>query len=203
MESPEGVRRAAVLVPIVAGRQASVLFIRRAAHLRRNADQVAFPGGLADEADGGDLRTTALREVAEELGADAGRVAIVHRLPDALVVNRTVLVTPFVGVLAERPALRLDDREVAAAFFIPFTAIVAPGGVHQGVEIYDDRPIPTWQFDWRGVHVWGATARILRLLLVEIENDAPLRAALAAAGVLASDASAPSPAAPARRPSGT
>jgi 8-oxo-dGTP pyrophosphatase MutT (NUDIX family) len=186
MELPEGVRRAAVVVPIVAEPQPSVLFIRRAAHLRRNADQIAFPGGLADDADGGDLRATALREYREELGADPAGLEVVHRLPDALVVNETVLVTPFVAVAQQRPALTLDAGEVAAAFFVPFAVIAAPGAVHQGVELFDGRAIPAWQFDWNDVHVWGATARILRLLLVEIENDASFRAALGRSGIATS-----------------
>src|SRR5580704_1227563 len=100
MNSPDGARRAAVVVPIVTAGGGHVLFIRRAAHLRRNADQVAFPGGVAEAIDGGDLRATALREFAEELGVDAGRVNVVRRLPDALVINRTMLVTPFVGLLS-------------------------------------------------------------------------------------------------------
>jgi 8-oxo-dGTP pyrophosphatase MutT (NUDIX family) len=186
MELPDGVRRAAVVVPIVAEPAPTVLFIRRAAHLRRNADQVAFPGGLADDADGEDLRVTALREYGEEVGADPGDLAVVHRLPDALVVNKTVLVTPFVAVAPERPKLTLDALEVAAAFFIPFAAIAAPGAVHQGVEVFEGRAIPAWQFDWSDVHVWGATARILRLLLVELENDDAFRVALGGAGIATS-----------------
>ncbi len=183
MSSSDGIQRAAVIIPIVTAGGGDVLFIRRAAHLRRNADQVAFPGGVAEAIDGGDLRITALREFSEELGVAAACVHIVRRLPDALVVNRTVLVTPFIGLLSTVPHFEADPAEVAAVFFIPLDAIRAPGALHEGIERFDGRAIPTWQFDWNGIHVWGATARMLSFLLDVLATDAGLRSELRDSGV--------------------
>ena len=177
-------RRAAVIVPIVAHHRPTVLFVRRAAHVRRNAGQMAFPGGLEDERDRGDLRTTALREFEEELGVSRHAVEIVHRLPDALVINRTVLVSPFVGILASLPSLFLDETELDAAVEIPLSRIATPGALHEGIETFGGFRISTWQFDDGATHVWGATARILRALLDALRDDERFRAALAERGIL-------------------
>jgi 8-oxo-dGTP pyrophosphatase MutT (NUDIX family) len=183
VDVPAATRRAAVVVPIVAAGEPSILFIKRARHLRRNAGQIAFPGGLVDDADGGDLRATALREFHEELGVPAALVDIVGRLPDALVVNRSVLVAPFVGVLATMPPIDVDHDEVESAFAIPIAHVVAPGSLHEGFEAFAGLRIRTWQLDYGDAHVWGATAWILRSLLKEVAGDVTLRAALAARGV--------------------
>lgn len=176
--------RAAVIVPIVAGPDPAILFIRRARHLRRNAGQIAFPGGLVDKADGDDLETTALREMEEEIGVGRDRVEVVGRLPDALVINGTVLVSPFVGVLDSLPATVVDRVEVDEAFPVPLGRIAEAGALHEGIEIFGGLRIPTWQFDFEGVHIWGATARILHSLLGALEREGSgLRESLAARGV--------------------
>jgi 8-oxo-dGTP pyrophosphatase MutT (NUDIX family) len=144
---------------------------------------MGFPGGLVDAADRDDLRHTALRELQEELGIGAEAVTIVHRLPDALVINRTVLVAPFVGVLTSLPALRIDPEEVEAALDVPLRRIVAPGALHEGIEAFGALRIPTWQFDDGAIHVWGATAWMLRSLLEAVAENPNLAAALRARGI--------------------
>src|SRR5688500_11808432 len=64
-------RRAAVALVLRDGPQGlELLFIRRAEHpLDPWSGQIAFPGGRAEPGDA-DLRTTAIRETAEELGFD-------------------------------------------------------------------------------------------------------------------------------------
>ena len=67
---PEGMRQllpAAVLIPIIARAEPSVLFTRRTPHLSRHAGQVSFPGGRLHE-DDPSLVETALRETQEETG---------------------------------------------------------------------------------------------------------------------------------------
>jgi 8-oxo-dGTP pyrophosphatase MutT (NUDIX family) len=178
------VQRAAVIVPIVAGPEPAVLFIRRAPHLRRNAGQIAFPGGLVDDADRDDLEATALREMEEEIGVGRDRVDVVGRLPDALVINRTVLISAFVGVLEGLPPLVVNRAEVDEAFDVPLARITAQGALHEGIEVFGGLRIPTWQFDFEGIHIWGATARILRTLLdAALDEAGELRNRLARRGV--------------------
>src|ERR1700690_2304233 len=101
--------RAAVIVPIFFERgEPGVLFVRRAGHMRRNAGQIAFPGGLADAADDDDLERPALGEFAEEVGLASERLDVLGRLPDVAVLNLTVNITPFVAVLAGEPEPHVD-----------------------------------------------------------------------------------------------
>ena len=76
-------RAAAVLIPVVARPQATVLFTQRASHLRDHAGQVAFPGGKIDADDNGPLGA-ALREAEEEIGLDRRFVSPVGYLPPYL-----------------------------------------------------------------------------------------------------------------------
>jgi 8-oxo-dGTP pyrophosphatase MutT (NUDIX family) len=152
--------RAAVVIPIVLEAEPLLAFIRRAAHLRRNPGQIAFPGGLIDAADS-DLRATALRELEEELGIPPARIEIVARLDDVRVVNGSALVTPFVGLIEPPLDARLDGGETAELHLVPLRAVTAPGAVRRGIERFADREIETWLFDYPGLHVWGATGRML------------------------------------------
>jgi 8-oxo-dGTP pyrophosphatase MutT (NUDIX family) len=159
---------AAVIVPIVRRADPTLVVVRRAPHLRRNPGEVAFPGGLIDAGDA-DARATALREFEEELGVASDRVAIVDRLADVVTLALSVTIAPFVGTLAPPDAFAADDNEIASVREIPLHAIYVPGALHPGTERVerDGRrcEVPTWIFDYDGLHVWGATARIMRDLL--------------------------------------
>lgn len=70
-------RRSAVLIPLcLVDGEPSVLFTVRSRQMSKHAGEVSFPGGMADEADGGDAITTALREANEELAIPRDRVDI-------------------------------------------------------------------------------------------------------------------------------
>jgi 8-oxo-dGTP pyrophosphatase MutT (NUDIX family) len=160
---------AAVVVPIVRYPEPAIVFVLRAAHLRRNPGQVAFPGGVVDEADGEDPATTALREFEEELGVQRERVAIVDRLQNVVTLSLNVSITPFLGVLDPPVAYRPDERETAGVHEVPLAALYAPGALHEGVEPVERdgrvHQVATWLFDHEVLHVWGATGRMLHDLL--------------------------------------
>jgi len=187
-----------VVIPLIATPRPAILFVRRGAHLRRNAGQIGFPGGLIEAKDNDDRLRTALRELQEELGIPESGIAIVHRLPEAQLIRRGMRVTPFVGVMEVLPPLRIDADELDGAVCIPLAAILAPGALHEGIETFAGLRIPTWQFDYETTHIWGATARILRMLLEAVAENAGLRATLQRRGITF----VPSPAVPMRRPSG-
>lgn len=159
---------AAVVIPVVRYNDPALVFVRRAAHLRRNPGQIAFPGGLIDAADA-DGRAAALREFEEELGVPHERVRIVARLEDVVTLALSVTVTPFVGLLDPPLEYAHDANETEDVHEIPLGALYAPEALHCGIESverdgtrYD---VPTWLFDYAGVHVWGATARMLHALV--------------------------------------
>src|SRR5262245_19718830 len=63
------IRPAAVLVPIIARPEPSVLFTQRTAHLADHAGQIAFPGGKIEAGDASPA-AAALREAEEEIALD-------------------------------------------------------------------------------------------------------------------------------------
>jgi 8-oxo-dGTP pyrophosphatase MutT (NUDIX family) len=159
---------AAVVIPIIRHAAPTLIFVRRAAHLRRNPGQIAFPGGLIDEADGPNPVDAALREFEEELGVARERVRIVDRLDGVVTLALNVTVAPFVGVLEPPVSFRYDAGETESVHEIPAAALYEPGALHAGTEPVEHDGervlVHTWLFDYGGLHVWGATARMLHAL---------------------------------------
>jgi 8-oxo-dGTP pyrophosphatase MutT (NUDIX family) len=173
---------AAVVIPIVRSDNPAIVFVRRAEHLRRNPGQIAFPGGVVDVTDG-NARDAALREFEEELGLPRERVAIFARLEDVVTLALSVTVTPFVGTIDPPLDFAVDPGETADVHEIPLFAIYETGALHRGSEaVFHDGTrydVPTWLFDFAGIHIWGATARMLHALVVRYPTiDALMNAPL-------------------------
>lgn len=159
---------AAVLVPIVERETGlSVLLTRRAERLRDHPGQISFPGGRIEPADAGAL-DAALRETREELGLDVARIEVAGYLPVHAVVTGFA-VTPVVGFLAPPLTLRPDPLEVAEAFEVPMRHLMTPGAAVAGVRQAGGIEWPVWEFPWEGRRIWGATAHIIRSLILTIE----------------------------------
>jgi 8-oxo-dGTP pyrophosphatase MutT (NUDIX family) len=154
------VLEAAVLIPVVLAHDPYIVFVRRGAHLRRNPGQIAFPGGLLEP--GESPEEGAARECHEEIGIDPARLRITGSLAKRGTVGLTVAVVPIVATVAPPVELRIDNDEVERVFEVPLAAVFAPDAVHPGKEPFNGLLIPTWQFDYGEMHVWGATGRILR-----------------------------------------
>jgi 8-oxo-dGTP pyrophosphatase MutT (NUDIX family) len=159
-------RPAAVLIPLFEeDGEARVVLTRRSGNLRSHTGEVAFPGGRIDDDE--TALDAALREATEEVGIDAASVTIVGRLNPLTTVGRPALVTPFVGVLSERPVLRPNPAEVDLAFDVALAELAADG-VHSHENW--NRPFlhqhPVHFFDLPDDMVWGATARLLYDLLM-------------------------------------
>jgi 8-oxo-dGTP pyrophosphatase MutT (NUDIX family) len=72
-------RQAAVLIPVICRPEPTLLLTRRAKTRHTHPDQIAFPGGAADCADGS-LIATALREAQEEVAVPPQSVTIPGQL---------------------------------------------------------------------------------------------------------------------------
>ena len=136
-----------------------VVFVARADHLRHHPGQIALPGGSADITDRS-LEHTALRELQEEVGIPAERVRLIGALPS------------------------FSQRRGGRFHITAFVGIVAPGAVHPGVEVFEERHIETWHFDYGVMHVWGATGYILSTFVAAYHDEgSPLRRAINDAGI--------------------
>jgi 8-oxo-dGTP pyrophosphatase MutT (NUDIX family) len=166
---------AAVVIPIVRYDDPALVFVRRAAHLRRNPGQIAFPGGVVDPGDA-DARATALREFEEELGVARERVRIADRFEDVVTLALSVTVTPYLGFIEPPVTFVADPSETASVHEVALAALYEPGALRRGTErvVHDGTAydVPTWLFDHGPLHVWGATARMLHALVSRYPNVA-------------------------------
>ena len=170
VEAPEA-RPAAVLVPVYPAPEPTLIFTVRAAGLPTHRGQISFPGGKIDD-DDPDPHHAALREAEEEIGLDPSLVTIVGEFDTTPTFVSGYVVTPVVGVLAERPSLTPNPAEVAEILEVPLHELVEdirrePGFEHAG------RTYPTEAWIWGDHVIWGVTARLLRVFL-EILADADL-----------------------------
>lgn len=158
--SPEEIRPAAVLVPIVRRENGlTVLLTRRTAHLNDHAGQISFPGGRSEPADAG-AAETALREAAEEIGLAAARVEVLGVLPQYVTVTG-YRVTPVVGLVTPPLDLQPDDFEVAEVFEVPLTFLLEPANHLSNCVRYEGRERRYYAMPYRQYYIWGATAGML------------------------------------------
>ncbi len=153
---------AAVLIPIYTDERGDVVvFTERSADLRKHAGEISFPGGRRD--DGEELVTTALREAEEEIGLPRDRVEVVEELPAFGTFVSGFRITPYVGRIPAGLTWTTDPGEVARVLELPVAALRA--GHRRERLLRKGVPVRTDTYTVDGELVWGATARILRVLL--------------------------------------
>ncbi len=166
-----GARAAAVLMPIVAVPEPTLIFTVRSDTLSRHKGQISFPGGSIDPTDAS-AGAAALRETHEELGLDPNLVRVLGELDSFPTYVSGYVVTPFVGCLESRPVLDPNPAEVAEVLDVPLAQLSEeirrePGFSHA------NRTYPTEAWVWRDHVIWGVTAYIIRGFL-EILAEAGL-----------------------------
>ena len=156
----QGLKPAAVLVPIVERAEPTVLLTKRSEKMPTHAGQISFPGGRVHAADD-TLVATALRELEEEIGIRADFVSLGGFLDPYETVNSGFMILPVVGFVRGDFTLDVNAREVAAVFEAPLEFLVDPRNrarvsvERQGVL----REFHTIAF---GAHtIWGATAEMI------------------------------------------
>lgn len=165
-------RRSAVLVALFeeAG-ETHVVLTRRSFDLRQHRGEIALPGGNSDA--GETPIDTALREAREEVGLDEATVTPIGWLNPIVTFASGSAIWPVVGLVAERPALVADPREVDRVFTVSLADLVADGVfLEERWRRGDPRPgadldgyFPIYFFRVPGDLIWGATARVLTELL--------------------------------------
>jgi 8-oxo-dGTP pyrophosphatase MutT (NUDIX family) len=158
---------AAVLVPLyVDSGELHAVFTKRRADLRRHAGEISFPGGRQDSPDE-DLRLTALREADEEIGLPPDAVELVGALPPTGTFVTSYRIHPFVGVIQHAWVPQPTEVEEILELSLPdlIRGYELKRLVRRGIAIKTPSYTVGDQF------IWGATARIVQMLL---ERVAPL-----------------------------
>jgi len=165
-------RNASVLITLFNEKNETYIsFIRRASTLRAHSGEIAFPGGAADVSDVS-LIVTALREAQEEIGLAPSRAEVLGIMPPVFTVVSNFLITPVVAYLPEGPGtLQLQVSEVAQIIFLPLQGLADPSIYHTEQWVRDDVAHTVYFFDYGSYRIWGATARMLSMLL-ELLRDA-------------------------------
>jgi 8-oxo-dGTP pyrophosphatase MutT (NUDIX family) len=157
-------RPAAVLVlvyPDAAG-EARLVLTERLTYDGHHSGEVSFPGGKAQPGDA-DAAATALREAGEEidLDPDVVRHLGIAFLDEVFIPISDFRITPVIAAAEQAPVLTPNPVEVARILTPPIDAFL-PGAPVEVVErTIRDWPLRYGGYRIEGLHVWGATARIL------------------------------------------
>lgn len=172
----DGVRPSAVLCALYDDEEglATVVLTRRAQHLRTHRGEVSFPGGGAEPGDI-DHWATAVRESVEEVGLDPTGLERLGELDQLRTVSGRSYIVPLVAALPGRPELVADPREVERILHVPLDDLLAPGVYREELWGLPQLERPIFFFEVPGDTIWGATAAMLRnLLLVALGIPDPL-----------------------------
>jgi 8-oxo-dGTP pyrophosphatase MutT (NUDIX family) len=157
-------RSAAVLALLFADDAglARIVLTERLSYDGYHSGEVSLPGGKAEPEDDGPA-ATALREAEEEVGLDAqaAGVRIVGTLDEVFIPVSDFRITPVVAVAAQPPFLTPNPAEVARILEPPVSAFLPDAPVEMVERVIRDWPLRYGGYRIDGLHVWGATARIL------------------------------------------
>lgn len=159
MEPP---RPAAVLVPIVAREELSVLLTVRSDHLPTHAGQIAFPGGKVETVDVGPI-ATALREAQEEIGLDARHIEPIGFL-DSYRSGTGFHIMPLVALVEPSFRLAPDPSEVADTFEVPLSFLMDAANHQQHAREWRGRLRHFYAIPFGERYIWGATAGMIKNL---------------------------------------
>jgi 8-oxo-dGTP pyrophosphatase MutT (NUDIX family) len=142
--------------------EARVVLIERVDRGGHHSGEVSFPGGSA-EVDDVDAAATALREATEEVGLDPKQagVQVIGQLEPFWIPVSGFRVTPILALAQHQPRLEASPDEVARIIEAPLSAFLPDGPIEIVERDVRGWPLRYGGYRIDGLHVWGATARIL------------------------------------------
>jgi len=165
-------RKAAVLLAVFEQEDVPyIAFIRRASTLRAHSGEIAFPGGGVDATDASPVMA-ALREAYEEIGLEPARVEVLGVLPPVFTIVSNYLITPVVAYVPQGLGeLHLQVSEVTELILAPLHALAEPGIAHTEKWTRGGITRTVYFYDHGPYRIWGATGRILSMLLALLQDD--------------------------------
>lgn len=131
--------------------------IKRPAHMKHHAGQIALPGGQIEKWE--TALETAFRETWEEIGISREKIEILGSLSELYVQVSGFLIHPFVGWISEKPAFIINKNEVEKTISFPLRLLK---NIIEETEIETftgQLKVPCFKFE--DEIIWGATAMIL------------------------------------------
>lgn len=159
----EGLRDAAVLVPVVDHADgATLLLTKRAEKMRDHSGQVAFPGGRIDPEDAS-VEAAALREADEEIGLKADHVEVIGRLP-FYYAGSGYRIAPVLAIVRPGFSMTINPAEVADVFEVPLGFLMDAANHRRDSRIWQEVERHFYTMPYGEKHIWGVTAGIIRAL---------------------------------------
>lgn len=163
------IRPAAVLIPVVAHPEPTVILTTRTAHLADHAGQVAFPGGKI-ETDDDSPAAAALREAHEEIGLEASFVEPIGYL-DVYMTTRGFRIVPTIARVSPGFSLTLNREEVEDAFEVPLAFLMELTNHQRRSRDWEGMTRHYYAIPFGERDIWGVTAGILRNLHERIYRE--------------------------------
>jgi 8-oxo-dGTP pyrophosphatase MutT (NUDIX family) len=161
---------AAVLIPMHGWPDnPALVFTERRSDLKRHAGEISFPGGRRDG--GEELLDTALREAEEEIGLSRDNVELAGALPPVGTFVTNYKVHPFVGLIDRGLRFEPNPDEVESVLIASLDDLAA--GHQKRRLVRRGVPIKTDTYLVADKLIWGATARILAMLLERLTDEFP------------------------------
>jgi 8-oxo-dGTP pyrophosphatase MutT (NUDIX family) len=138
-----------------------MVFMLRKTYKGVHSNQIGFPGGKVERYDR-NLEATALRETYEEIGVSSVNITVLKELTDVYIPPSNFLVKPFLGILKERPAYILEEKEVERLIEIPLRSILSDKFIASKIittSYAKEMEVPVFKFEEEVI--WGATAMML------------------------------------------
>lgn len=138
----------------------NIVLTKRAEYRGVHSGQISLPGGKVEKEDRS-LEETALREAEEEIGINRNHIEVVGALSELYIPPSNFIVSPFVGVMNEKPEMKAEDKEVDQIIEMPLSYLTAKDAISPARVKTDMGSLQVNAYLFNNHIVWGATSMIL------------------------------------------
>ena len=184
----QNMKRSSVLIPLIKKDDSyEILFEVRAKTLRRQPNEISFPGGKIEK--GEKPLEACIRETCEELGTTPENIEIISPL-DLYISHSNLIIHPYVGIIKSTENLSINPDEVDHTFTAPVDYLIEydPEEFENEIKVNPDENFPydripnkkNYKFavgkysvlfyEYKNYLIWGITAKILENFLTFIKN---------------------------------